>query len=252
MQRGIVVPILGATLVAWLGGCVADSGDGGIIVLKNVRADAMCNVTVAETETGISHGSLELDTQTGYLFIAQMKSRITALDGQQDQRTILTSGAKVDITFPNSTLFSEAELTELSTAGLTRFKTLFSAPIKPNGGLTDAGFELIPGALLTRIVAKVGPSQLLELQAVATFTVEGDMSGATVTSQPFSYPVTIGRGIAVNVAGTCPLPKTFGMPRTGYACNAAQDGVVDCCGTRAGDGSVVLSSLRCPAQVSTM
>jgi hypothetical protein len=242
MQRGIV-PILGLTLVASLGGCAADSGDGGILVLKNVLADSMCKVTVSETESGISHGSLDLLVPSGYSFIAQMKSRITALAGQEDQRTIIVTGANVDITFPGSTLFSAEELAQLEAMALTRRKTLFSASIRPNGGLTDAGFTLIPGELNARIAAKAGDNPI-RIEAVATFTVEGDMSGQTVTSQPYAFPVTMGTGIVMNVAGTCPLPREFGAVRTGYACNPVQDGVVDCCETATG--------YRCPANLASM
>jgi hypothetical protein len=213
-------------------------------VLKNVHPETGCMVTAAETELGVGHGSFDLLLPGGYLFIAQMKSRITALGGQEDQRTIITSGAKVDITFPNSTLFSDAELADLKASGLTHVKQLFTAILTPNGGITDAGFELIPSALIERVAAKADLTKSFRLEAVATFTVEGDMSGQNVTSQAFSYPVTIGNNVSVNVAGTCPLPKDFGKPRTGYACNMAQDGTVDCC-DKAG-------TLMCPATVSTM
>lgn len=243
MQRGIVVPSCGLLLVVWLGGCVADNEDGAILVLKNVRADATCTVTGLETELGVSHGSLDLLIPTGYLFIAQMKSRITALAGQEDQRTIFTDGANIDITFPNSSLFSEAELAELQSANLTHYRSPFSVNIKPNGGVTDGPFEMIPGALTARIAAKVGTAPT-RVEAVATFTIVGKMSGGTVSSQPFSFPITIGAGVVMNVAGACPLPKEFGMPRTGYSCNPAQDGVVDCCDTG--------TSYKCPATIATM
>lgn len=235
MLRGIAVPILGVTLVAWLGGC-ADSGDGGILVLKNVRADATCTTTGAETQAGISHGSLDLLVTTPYIFIAQMKSRIAALAGQEDQRTIIVQGADVDVDFPGSSLFSEAELAELDAMALTRRRAPFSAAIRPNG-VTDAGFDLIPSDLTVRIKAKLGDSPS-RITAVATFTIVGDMSGQRVTSQPFSYPITMGNGIAFNVLGTCPLPRDFAPLSTGYACNLAQDDVVDCCTTA--------TTLRCP------
>ncbi len=248
MQRGISRGVrlgfgrgLGLALVL-LGGCMADSGDS-IFVVKNVFAED-CKPKAQDTETGITHGSLDLVLPSGYLFIAQMKSRITALAGQEDQRTIITSGAKVDITFPNSTLFNAAELAELKTSGLTHFKQLFSAAIRPNGGITDAGFELFPGELTVRVAAKAGASQLFRIEAVATFTVEGDMSGQDVVSQAFSFPITLGNNVAVNVAGTCPLAKDFGTVRTGYACNPTQDGVIDCC--------TMGTELRCPATQSTM
>lgn len=252
MQRRNVAP-LGVALVALVGGCVADSGDGGILVLRNVVADATCSTLGNAAEVSRSHGNLDLLLGRGYLFIAQMKSRITALAGQEDQRTIITSGANVDVTFPGSTLFSEAELADLKSSALTHFKSPFSQVIFPNGGISDGFFDLIPGELVRRIAAKSDLSKLVRIEAIATFTIVGDMSGETVTSQPFSYAVTIGNELTVKIVGTCPRPSTT-MPNTGYACNAAQDGVVDCCATRSGtsptDRSIVPGSLFCPATVS--
>jgi hypothetical protein len=240
MQRGIVV----TTALALLGGCAADSGDGGILVLKNVRADDMCATTGGATEATVTHGSLDLVVPSDYLFIAQMQSRITALMGQESQRTIVTQAAKVDITFPGSTLFSDAELADLKSQGFTHFKSQFAAPILPNGSLQDGGFVLIPESLVEKVAAKAGPSPSVRIEVLATFIIEGDMSGEHVESQPYSYPVTVGNNITISVPGPCPLPKEFGTARKGYACNPFQDGVIDCCRTALG--------LQCPATVSTM
>jgi hypothetical protein len=177
-----------------------------------------------------------------------MKSRITALTGQEDQRTIITSGANVDIAFPGSTLFSDTELADLKTSALTHFKSPFTQVIFPNGGVSDGFFDLIPGQLVQRIALKADLSTRFRIEAVATFTIEGDMSGEAVTSQPFSYAVTIGNQLTANVLGTCPLAKGTAV-QTGYACNVAQDQSVDCC-TRNLDGSVTIGSLTCPAVVS--
>jgi hypothetical protein len=196
------------------------------------------------TEAAVSHGTLDLLLPSDYLFIAQMKSRITALVGQEDQRTIILEDAKVDIAFPDSQLFSAAELAALQTSSLIKFKSLFSGVLPPNGGIADGPFVLIPAGLVQAIAAKVDLKQQVRVEAVATFTIEGNMSGATVVSQPFTYPVTIGNQVAVNVAGACDLPKAFGAPRPGYVCNPAQDGIVDCC-----QGA---TRLVCPATVSTM
>jgi hypothetical protein len=241
MQRGIVVPILGVTIAAWLGGCTADSGDGGILVLKNVHADAMCATTGSETQPGINQGRLDLLVDSPYIYIAQMKSRIAALAGQEDQRTIIVSGADVDVEFPGSSLFSEAELAELDALALTRRRVPFSAAIRPNG-VTDAGFDLIPSDLTARIGDKLGNSPT-QIVAVATFTIVGDMSGQRVTSQAFSFPITMGKGVVMSVLGACPLSReSVGTLRTGYACNVAQDDGVDCCATATG--------IRCPATLA--
>lgn len=242
MHRGIAVPPLLLTLGVALTGCLADTGDGGILVLKNIHPDAQCLGTGIETEAALSSGRLELRVATSYLFFAQMKSRITALVGQEDQRTIIATGAKIDIAFPNSTVFSAAELAQLKTDGLTRFESLFSQVIKPNGGVSDAAFNLIPAGLVRAIQAKTTPTAEFSIDAVATFTVVGQMSGGTVTSQAFTYPVTIGNGLVVNLLGTCPLPKGTTGLHSGYVCNPYQDGVVDCCASG--------TSVVCPATVS--
>lgn len=258
MERGSGKPNAGpaatwiAALVAALaGGCLADGGDGGILVLKNVQAGAGCVTSGTDNEVSIGRGSLELLLPNDYLFIAQMRSRVTALDGQEDQRTIITTGAKVDITFPGSTLFSDAELADLKAQGLTRFKSVFSVPIAPNGGLADGGFTLIPKELVEKIAVKAGAGRDFRLQVDAKFTVEGDMSGETVVSQPFVYGVTVGNFLTVSIPieegtgreASCPLPSSFGTPRTGYVCNAAQDGVIDCC-------RGVTGALICPATIA--
>jgi len=231
MHRALaVILVQSLTLATALVGCTADPNEaGGILVLKNVAAGMGCVTSAAETETGISHGSLDVVFPTDYLFIAQMRSRITALVGQESQRTIITSGARVDITFPGSTLFNDTELAELRTGGLTHFRTLFTAPIAPNSGVTDAGFTLVPAALAARILQKSNAVPGFRVQMVATFTVEGDMSGESVESQEFSYPITAGVNSSVGLIGDCSAIEDSDVKNPGYSCNPFQDGIVDCC-----------------------
>ena len=239
MQR-----LISIALAVSAGACVADSGDEGIFVLKNVQASEGCMFAAAEGEPSISHGSLDVALGTGYLFIAQIKSRITALEDQIDQRTVITTGANVDVVFPAPSTLSEAEIANLEAQGLTKYRQLFTAPLLPNGGLVDASFTLIPAAL-TRALGEIAATkpQPFEVETVATFSVTGRMSDGDVTSQPFSYPLTIGTNQTVNVIGQCPLPMDTDV-RTGYDCNPGQDGVVDCC--------MEGTALRCPATVDTM
>jgi hypothetical protein len=196
-----------------------------MILLANVLADDNCTTT-AGTQTVISHGSLDVLVPSGYLFFAEVKSRITALVGQEDQRTIHVTGANVDIAFPGSTLFSAAELTDLGI--LTHFKTPASGPVLP-GGTSTVQLEIIPQPLVERIAAKVDLSKRFRIEALVTFSVVGDMSGEHVSSQPFTYAVTIGNQVSINITGNCSAQPTGFMPRTGYSCNKYQDGIVDCC-----------------------
>lgn len=244
MTRGLGVLVSGLSGLLGAAGCVADGGGEAIVILKNVHAGAGCSLNATEAEAGIAHGSLDLLLPSGYLVIAQLKSQITAVTGEEALRTITATGARVDITFPGSALFGDAELAELRTAGLTHFRQLFTAPIVPNGGITDVGFDLIPRALADRVIAKADLTQMFRLEAEAAFTVEGDLAGDPVASQRFTFPVTLGNNVSVNVPGACDLPRAFGTPRTGYACNPAQDEPIDCC-SRAG-------ALVCPATIAPL
>lgn len=237
IKRRVSVYLVGSALA--LTACTADTGDESIVVLKNVHAADSCTTTAATNEAGWSHGGLDVLLPSSYQFIAQLKSRVTAEDGQEDQRMIFTSGANIDITFPGSKLFSDTELAQLKADGLTHYKDTFVAPISPNGGITDVPFQLIPVELVDRIAAKADLATRFRLEALATFTVVGDMVGNPVSSQQFTYAVTIGNGVTVNVAGACATLSSSFSARTGYSCNPAQDGVIDCCTTPSG--------LTCPA-----
>ena len=227
MQRGTARFVL-VSLGVVVTGCVANGGDESMLVLKNVLPLDKCTFTPAETESGITHGAIDVKAGTGYLFTAQIKSRVTALAGQEDQRTILLSGANVDVTFPGSTLFTADELAQLKTATLTHFKSLFASPLTPNEGLLDAQFELIPGELVDTIGKKAGFTSLV---ALATFKVVGAFPGSEdeLTSQSYQYPITILKDGLIADRGACStLPASF-VPRTGNSCNPGQDFVVDCC-----------------------
>jgi hypothetical protein len=223
---GIVGGGLGLGSAALAAGCAANGGDESIVVLRNVVPTAGCVLTAMDTEVGISHGALDVTGATGYLFAAQLKSRITAVASQEDQRTIFVEGANVDIAFPGTTVFSAAELADMKAKGLTHFKAQFSTIISPNGGLSDVGFELIPGEIAIALAAKQG---FAPVSADTSFTVLWTLAGGEVTSQTYHYPVTLMNGGFVHVTGQCSdLVSTF-SPRVGNPCNPGQDGVVDCC-----------------------
>jgi len=245
MPRQAVFSALVRTFVAGsalIAGC-ADNGDDSILVLSNIRADDSCVTTATGTQTVISHGSLDTVLgSSGYLFFADLKSRITALAGAEDQRTIIVSGVNVDITFPGSTLFNAAELADLRAQNLTHFNESASTVLPPNGGLATLPFQLVPQVLVERIVAKVGADKPFALEANGVFTVLGDMSGQKVASQAFSYGVTIGTNQVVRNVGACAGLSSSFVAKTGYACNPVQDGELDCCTSGANNTSLV-----CPA-----
>jgi hypothetical protein len=236
-----LVRLLGIAALA--AGCSANGGDESILVLKNVApptttTGGACIFTPAETEAVIVHGTLDTSFGTGYEFTAQLKSRITADTGQEDQRTILLRGANIDLTFVDPNAVTADELKILKNTGFLHFMSAFSAPLAPNGGLFDASFELIPPEITGLLDSKPGFTSTV---IAATFTVTGDLAGSTVSSQPFQYAVTLGKQILTNDKGPCAsLPTTF-MGRVGNTCFFGQDFVVDCC-----EGSSPMM-LVCPA-----
>lgn len=226
-------------LAAVLGGCTADGGDAGIIVLRSVAPSDMCTFSSSDSELTVSQGTLDASFGAGYQLGIQMISRITALTGQEVQRSVFVTGAKVDVAFPDSMLFTAAELTELRTGGLTHFKSLFSTPIRPNGGITDVAFDAIPFELVGRVRAKPGFTSVV---ALVSFQVVGGLgtTGDDLESDPYQFAVTITNGGLVNLKGACADLSTAFEPRSGNGCGRPQDGIIDCC--TAPDNTLV-----CPA-----
>jgi hypothetical protein len=227
-----------------MGACVADSGDEGILITKNVAPGDGCVLTADPGEPFIGHGQMSTHIPTDYRFFAQMKSRITAADDQIDQRTVFTEGANVDLAFPDSTFFTAAELADMNTAGITHFKTLFTAPIAPNGGITDGSFMIVPEALFGRIQQKAPEATgdaRFAIEVVATIQVTGTMAGDDIESSPYQFPITISNREVAHVVGACPLPEGTEL-LTGNGCMMPQDAPVTCCSQD--DGAVI-----CPAIV---
>src|SRR5262249_29996046 len=142
--------------------------------------------------------------------------------------------------------FSDSERSALATAGTTKFRQPFSAPLPPNGGLASAAFDLVPTVAVTEIKRKVGvlpDGARMHALVLATATIYGQLNGSDVDGRPFDYPVTVCNDCVVNDRGPCSGLKTSFQPRKGNPCNSYQDGTIDCCSNGA--------SFVCPA-VGTM
>lgn len=248
----LVNSVLSLWPLALVAGCAADDYAGGIFVRMAVAPASGCAVTAQPTEAGVSHGQLSSAFPSPYIVTAQMQSRISAAVGQETQRTVILTGANVDLTFPGSTLFTAADLADMKTTGITHFKSLFSAPLAPNEALTDASFELVAPALYDQIYAKAPEARMLNgppfaLEVLATFTVVGTMAGNEVNSQPFQFPIGIANTnhiVELLVPGTCPLPLGT-MAKTGNGCGLAQDAPITCC------TDMTSGQLVCPAPIAT-
>lgn len=239
-MRTSVLISLGLGLAMGLTAC---SGEGGesIVISKNVTPGDMCTFAATTSETFNPHGELSLFAKRGYQLFPQLLSRIEATDTQIVQRTIQVQGARVDLAFADTSLNS------IMAAGVTHFESRFSAPLLPNGGITDAAFELIPTSVVDAIAAAKGitpaTTQSFRTEVIATVTVFGQLAGDDVDSAEYQYPVTICNDCVTNILGTCPLPADTVVVGATNPCNPFQDGTVDCCSSG--------NSLVCPAVVAT-
>ena len=251
-------------LAAGPAGC-ADSGGEGFVIRANLAPGDGCELNASLDAPFITRGLLNTRSGASYLLNPLIQSRIVAATGQESVRTVALMGAKVELAIGPITIetpdsvttvctaegasacFAGAEADELAAAGVTRFRSLFAAPLAPNGGLTGGTFDLVPTSAIRAVQRKAGALDAgarLRAQVVATATVYGDLGGDEIEGAPFVYPVTICDDCVINNVGACAATSTEFEARTGNACNPFQDGVIDCC---TGDGG----GLVCPA-VGTM
>ncbi|MEZ4362856.1 MAG: hypothetical protein R3B48_21875 [Kofleriaceae bacterium] len=239
MTRSLLLPLL---LVA---GCADNTGDGSLRVIRNqVIEGESCVVSSTLTTTGRSGGAIEVTSPVDYVLTPVVQNFATSSGGKLTaQRTAFLEGARIDLSFAKADLFTDAELAELTTAGLTKFASPFSAAVSPDGGSSGVGFSVVPAELLTRMRAKLATvgSTVVNVR----LTVYGSMGGGDVESEPFFYPVTVcDHNVAPCVIGSTFTCGATGVDvRKGNACNPFQDGPVDCC-TSAG-------TLYCPGMAGT-
>jgi hypothetical protein len=213
-------------------GC-ADKGDEGFFILNNTApaSAGTCSFTGDPAQPFLAAGSISYLSPQGYVFTPLLESRITALTGQESQRTIHLEGANVTLQVANG-------------GTMQSFTALFSGSLGPNNGTTNVAFELVP---VGSIMALGSASQNVEV--IATVTPYGTLGGGRIDGEPFQYPVTIvatGNGI-VNMLGSCASTTLPMSSHTGNSCNPYQDGQIDCCSCKTTSGT----TLVCPSAPDT-
>jgi hypothetical protein len=237
---------------ALLAGCVADAGDESFIIRSNLApptSGGECLFIASIDAPAIARGQIFLDGPNPYVMNPLFESRITAADGRESLRTIFLEGANVDLQIgPIEIIDSAGGVTVDETVESQAFRSLFSSPLPPNGGVTAAQFDLVPLSVLLGIKARTGAgaNDRVHAQISATITAFGDYYGEPIESSPFTFPVVACNDCVIGnrgIDGTFPACSTFTQTaRLGNPCNVFQDGVVDCCDT--GNG------IQCPAITS--
>ncbi len=248
LVSSVSVGIAGMVVASAFAGC-SDGGDEAMLVTKDVAPVGTCTFTGEPTEPFLPFGEVDPHAP-GYLLFPQIESRITA-DITDDPttmqtRTIDITDGDVDITFPGSTLFSSEQLTAMTNSGLTHFKALFTGPVAPNGGTTDTTVEVVSRELLDAISAAGGGGSGGDVAMQISLVVNGTMSGASVSSNKFLFPVTVTNTIDSPLLA-CPLPAGTVITDLGSPCNALQDTAVQCCSNP--DGTLLCGAA---APIATM
>lgn len=209
------------------GACVGNNSDSGLRILGNVAPGAACDVDSSST-TFVDDGLIDAQSPIGYVFTPSVVNDLQTVSGEPiGPKTIYVTGARIDIRFYDPDFASLAV-----DASLLEFQVPTSGSIEPNGGTAAYSFEIIPPELLDRLAVELpdpGPGEISRTTLDVAITMVGTHGNGEVTSNTFHYPVEVCDSCVYNDVGACASLDTTFMARTGGACNAFQDGVIDCC-----------------------
>jgi len=224
----VLVTILFASA---LGACVAAGGDESF-VMDGVLAppEDSCSFTPSTTGPFLSRGAVDFSNPS-YFVGMQFESRVVAGDGKESLRTIFINGANIHLDIGQLVVTENGVSTPTGPAASTfEFQELFSAALGPNGGLTAAGFDLIPVQVMQGIQAaasSVGNSPALaQAEVLATVTAFGDFYGDRIDSTSFKFPITVGN--TLRRRDTCPVDATAVVASVN-GCSELQDSPIACC-----------------------
>ena len=228
-------------------GCAQNGGES-LLILHDSLPALGCVLSAQDSDTFTTSGVIDISSSQGYVFTPLIENVVLAANDvnhpvDPSYRIATVSGAEVELTFPNASLFTTDELTQLNDAGLLKFTAPFSMTIPPDDGLGVASFEIVPAQLIQAIGMKAITATQPQL-VIAKITAIGNIADSNVQSQAFSFPITVCNGCQEVDNGLC---SSFSgtATRVGGPCNPKQDGAVDCCEPTPG-----ATTLTCPASNS--
>lgn len=203
-------------------GCV-DKGDEGMFVQNNTAPTGdSCTLTGDPAQPFLPLGAIAAGVSTNYVLTPLIRSRITAFEGRELERTIHLEGADIVL----STVARDGTLTQTD-----EFTSLFSGSLSPQGSV-NAIFPIIPAATVMATTSNTTVN--------ASVTVFGTLGGGRVESEPFNYTVNVCTDCLLRNNGPCATaPQAMAK---GNPCNVFQDFVVDCC--------TVNNALICPGPLN--
>ena len=245
LPRTLLASSLTAALA--LAACVDDNADSGLTILHIVKPEDGCVFGVA-TGSYLPAGVIQVDSPQGYVMAPEVRNDLALADGEAaTPKTVFLTGAKVDLSFYDETLFTAAEQAEMQTSGETRYQIPLSGSVDPNHGLNVLPFEVLSLSFIRAVGARLpAPTEADPLPKTVVnvqFRMTGVRGGSSLESNVFNYPITICSNCVRHFVGACAdLNQTF-VAAPGGACGPLQDGALDCCDDN--------GTLVCPAERPT-
>jgi hypothetical protein len=251
---------VGAAAVA-LGGCGTPPGQ--FVIIQDQVPDTSCAIPAtlgsAYRDSGDLDVSLVFDgANTGYLLFPVMQNNFPPSNGGGDPNRIALSSYEVDLSVPTldpstnggdnsySKVWNLFQTLETDSQNGQSTPIHYSIPtsgsVASGGGNTSGFVDAVP-AELARMIRDTDALRAAGsfFYLTATVRAQGNTLSATVTSDPFHFPIRVCDGCLANDVGMCPLATA--PASTGDPCNIAQDETVDCCELGA--------TLQCPPVVSS-
>jgi hypothetical protein len=212
-----------------LGACVSGADSAPLRILGNVAPAADCVVDSAST-TFLDDGTIESGASVGYVFTPSARNDLQTIgDELTGPKTIYVTHARVLLNFYDPDFQGSFD------DSLVNFSVATSGALEPNGGTAAFSFEIVPPELLAMVGERLGtpsttnPRPRTVIDAKVQLIGSRGGGGGEEESNEYHYPVEVCVGcLAVDVGACADLPSSF-TPRTGGACNVAQDGLLDCC-----------------------
>jgi hypothetical protein len=239
-----------AAASALVAGC-SGTPPGAFIIVQNQVPNSDCSIPAGLGQVYRGEGVLDVrlisQQKTGYELFPVMQNNFPAPTGGQtvDANRIALSGFNVDVEVPSDATGDIADLIngyrgDGAAPGdhqKVQFGTLTSGSVASGGGFTSSAVEVFPVALAIDVLNKHVLSPTDTFTVLASVRGLGKTLSSSVTSDSFTYPITLCDGCLMDDLGPCPVAAS-----AGNQCYLGQDSSTGCC-TQNGQ-------LFCPAMVA--
>ncbi len=212
--------------------------DGGntLLILGNQTPSAdglSCTFDTNLDTTALTAGIFDLRSPLLYQMFPVLQNSATGVNTDLNQDVVLIEGFDIEVSFPGGFLDAvpEPQRQILQDNSETTVLRSFSIPPVSQAVTSIDVFNppFVQALLDSNVFANTAVRALVEVKVEAF----GEIDGSTITSTPFTFPVTLCLNCLFFDSGDCgdPLqPADFGLP-----CGFIQDQTTVCCLSQMGD-----------------